>query len=188
MESQVFVHLNNTMPRPRATMTARKRKSCGCVNHAGLGTVSPPLYTSNPYLDSALEFGGLLPALTTAATEYTASVPVQSASDVAANVAGKPLTQDEINALNAQTASQVQQACGNQANTTWCNQQIQSAQAAVTAAAQQSNQQLAGPPYSYVLAAENYLNNLTLPSLPSLPSWIWWAAAALGFVLIYEAA
>lgn len=188
METQVFVNLNNSMLRPKATMAARKRKACGCGKHSGLGSVPPTIYTTNPYLDSALEAADLLPSLASGVTLYSASTPAQSVSDVAANVMGKPLTQNEINALNAQTASEVQQACGNQANTPSCNQQIQSAQAAVTAAAQQSNQQLAGPPYSYVLSAENYLNNLTLPSLSSLPSWVWWAAAALGFVLIYEAA
>lgn len=183
MQTQVFVNLNNATSRPRAMMTARKRKPCG--KRAGLGDsiLNPP---STTYLNLENAVAGAISPVQSV-LQLLAPSGAQPL-DTLANELGKPLTQDEINALNAQTASQVQQACGNQANTAWCNQQIQSAQAAVTAAAQQSNQQLAGPPYSYVLAAENYLNKLTPPSLPSLPSWFWWAAAAVGFVLIYEAA
>jgi hypothetical protein len=105
--------------------------------------------------------------------------------DVIENALGVPLTANQTAAINAQTAQAVTQACGQYTGTQYCNQQLQTAQQDVTAAADQSNEELQGFPYTTYNAAANLWPSISNLGT-SIPTWLWIALGGLGFILIFD--
>jgi hypothetical protein len=155
------------------------------ARHFGMGQTSAAGGLLSKIGSDVVNVLGPMPAINF--WDYLTSEPSgTTAADVLANAMGKPITQNETNLITAQNQQAIVQACGpGNADTPECQEAAQQAAQDINAAAQQSNQELAGFPYTGYEAAAGAVGAVTT-AVSSISGWFWVALGAAGLIVLYE--
>jgi hypothetical protein len=151
----------------------------------GLGQVDMQPYTNLLNATGTLSAGEL--SQLTPSDILTGQMPgtpaPETLSDIWSNALGLPMTQNEAASNVTACQQEVLAACGTDTTSTQCQTSVAQCAQNVNAAANQSNQQLCGFPYS-VVGCPNVGGNPQVST--TVPVWVWLVAAAVGLFAIYE--